>query len=316
MKPRILTVSSAYMEFALRLDKFPDEGEVVAEKEYEYIAGGRGVGAAVALAKLGADSIFCTKLGTDGNGAKLRNYCEDIGIDTRFISMDRTKKTGMYFNVYEEDGNKRIVRYPGTNLLLRRTDVEEAFTCYPDALLLQFDVPADSAIAATQYAAEQDIPVFVDAGPINPELNISKLDRVEVFSPNADETYAYSGVYPSDVNKCIKACMALEQKIKAKYYVLKLGSRGCFLYDGKYYKFFPAIEVNAVDHGSAGEAFTSALALEYMRTGGDIKSACEYANVVGAITVTRPGTAKSIPSASEVESFLAKLNEEQISEEI
>jgi len=315
MKPRILTVSSAYMEFALRLDKFPDSGEIAADKEYEYIAGGRGVGAAVALAKLGADSIFCTKLGTDGNGAKLRNYCENIGIDTRFISMDRTKKTGMFFIVCESNGNKRIVRYPGANDLLLRSDVEEAFTCYPDALLLQFDVPADAAIAATQYANEQDIPVFVDAGPLNPDINISKLERVEVFSPNADEVCAYTGIYPSDINKCIKACMTLEQKINAKYYVLKLGSRGCFLYDGKYYKLFPAIEVDTVDHGSAGEAFTAALALEYMRTE-NIKSACEFANVVGAITVTKPGTARSIPSAADVKNFLEErerlLNSEEI----
>ena len=60
-----------------------------------------------------------------------------------------------------------------------------------------------------------------------------------------------------------------------------------------------------VDTTSAGDAFTAALTLEYLRNGGDIKGAIKYGNAAGAITVTRQGAATSIPTAEEVEALLA-----------
>jgi ribokinase len=60
-----------------------------------------------------------------------------------------------------------------------------------------------------------------------------------------------------------------------------------------------------VDTTAAGDAFTAALAIEYMRNGGDIKTAINYGNAAGAITVSRPGASSSIPTAAEVEALLA-----------
>ena len=66
-------------------------------------------------------------------------------------------------------------------------------------------------------------------------MPLYKLKNVEIFSPNETETYAYTGIMPTDVEKCLKACMALEQKVDAKYYVAEAGRRGAFLYDKRYY---------------------------------------------------------------------------------
>ena len=58
-----------------------------------------------------------------------------------------------------------------------------------------------------------------------------------------------------------------------------------------------------VDTTAAGDAFTAAMTLEYLRTG-DIKSAVKYGTVAGAITVSRAGASSSVPSAEEIRSFL------------
>lgn len=303
MKRRILTVGSICMDFLIRLLKLPDEGEVTAEEEYQFIPGGKGLNAAVTLAQLGADSILCTKLGSDINGTKLRNFCDNACIDNRFITVGRNVSTGMKVLISEETGTERIIKYCGANEKLTPQDVEDAFTCYPDAALLQFDIPAQAVLAASEYAEEQGIPVFVDAGPTNPELDLSQIRNIEVFSPNADETFAYSGIYPSDVEKCMKACITIEQRINAKYIVLKLGAKGCFLFDGKYYKLFPAHDVECVDKSAAGDAFTAALAFDYMNYG-DIKRACEYANIVGALAVSKTGAAASAPTKKDIENFV------------
>ena len=61
-----------------------------------------------------------------------------------------------------------------------------------------------------------------------------------------------------------------------------------------------------VDTTAAGDAFTAALTLEYLRTG-DIREAIKYANAAGAITIARAGSASSVPTADEVAQLMASV---------
>lgn len=87
--------------------------------------------------------------------------------------------------------------------------------------------------------------------------------------------------------------------------MLKLGNRGVYIYDGLYYHCLPAYDIKAVDTTAAGDAFTAAFTLEYLRSG-DVERAGKYGNAVGALTVSRAGAYTSLPTASEVEQFLAR----------
>ena len=303
MKPRILTVSSANMDFVMNVTRIPQAGETSIEEHYDYIPGGKGSNSAVAFSRLGADSVFCCRLGDDINGAKLKNFYNDQGIDTRFIGLDKNEHTGLAVIMVEQNGMNRIVVYPGANSALMTEQIEEAFMCYPDAVFIQFEIPFAAAVAATTFAEKQGIPVFVDAGPASSALSLRKLKNVEIFSPNETETYTYTGIMPTDVEKCLKACMALEQMVDAKYYVLKLGGRGAFLYDRRYYKLFSSFDIDVVDTTAAGDAFTAALSLEYLRSK-DIRRACVYANLVGSLTVSKKGASPSIPTTEEIRRFI------------
>jgi ribokinase len=65
----------------------------------------------------------------------------------------------------------------------------------------------------------------------------------------------------------------------------------------------PSYNVTAVDTTAAGDAFTAAMTYEYLRSG-DIKSACRYANAVGALTVTKKGALPSLPTEEQVIAFI------------
>lgn len=302
-RPRILTVGSANIDLMARMQSVPRVGETVIEKNrYEYIPGGKGANAALAFSKMGGDSVFCCKLGSDTHGARLVRIYEESGINTSFVTADKKERTGLAIVMVESNADNRIIVYPGANKRLRPVDVEDAFTCYPDALYLQFELPEDTILAAAEYAREQEIPIFVDAGPANKDFPLESLGPVEVFSPNEEECYAYTGIRPASVESCLKACLALSNRIQAKYYVIKLGERGVYLYDGKYFKIVGPYNVDEVDTTAAGDAFTAALTIEYMRSH-DIKRACEYGNIAGAITVSRPGAFTSIPSHEDIRNF-------------
>lgn len=306
MKKRILVVSSANMDFVMRVGKLPEGGQTVVEtRGYDYVPGGKGANAALTLARLGADSIFCTRLGNDSNGQKLKALYSENGIDTRFIITDRSAPTGLASIIVEETGENRIVVYPGANSELSGVDVEDAMTCLPDAVFVQFEIPEDAVVAATKFAQKKNIPVFVDAGPAYRGYPLDRLGKLEVLSPNESETYALTGILPNNVTNCLRAATVLMQKVETKYVVIKLGGRGAYIHDGKYSQLISAYECDVVDTTAAGDAFTAALTYEYLRSG-DITRAVKYANVVGALVVSKAGASSSLPSEEQVRRFIAE----------
>lgn len=305
MKKRVLVVGSASIDLSMTLDYLPGNGQTIMGNKFKFIPGSKGAHAAVASSRLGADTVFCTRIGRDMNGEKLIKVYNDNNIDTRFVFNDAVKPTGLGVMMTEANGASRTVIYPGANTNISEDDLEMAFTCYPDALLLQFEIPEKIVIRATEHAKEQRIPVIIDASPAIRDFPLDELKNVEIFSPNESEAYLYTGIMPTDAEKSLRACQALSKIVKARYYVLKLGDRGSFVYDGKYYNVIPSYDVACVDSTAAGDAFTAALAVEYLNTNDIIKS-CEFANVAGALTVSKEGAIPALPTREEVAAYVEK----------
>lgn len=303
-KSRILVVSSANMDFIQHTDRAPYPGETVVGTSYDYLPGGKGANSAIALTFLGAECIFCARVGADSNGQRLRAIYREAGIDSRFIFMERKAPTGLASVIIDnKTGQNQIIVFPGANSYLSPIDVEEAFTALPDCVLLQLEIPEKAVIAATMYAAEKEIPVVIDAGPARADYPLDKLYPCEIFSPNETELETFTGIAPKNTESCLRATIRLASMVEAKYYVIKMGSRGVFFYDGKYYNIIPAHDVDAVDTTAAGDIFTAALAAEYMRTG-DIMRSIRYANIAGAISVTRAGALNSVPTEEDIAEFI------------
>ncbi len=308
MEKRILVVSSANMDFVMNMNSIPAAGQTVIESNsYNYVPGGKGANSAVAIRRLGGDCVFCTRLGNDANGAVLNNVYKKEGIDVRFIARDNTVPTGLAAIMVEADGANRIVVYPGANLAITKDDIDNAMTCYPDALFMQLEIDPEAIIYAAERAAEAGIPIFIDAGPANKDFPLDRLPPLEVFSPNETETEIFTGISPNTPDNCLRAAIALSKMVKAKYYVIKLGSRGVYIYDGLYYHCLPTYDIKVVDTTAAGDSFTAAFTLEYLRTG-DVERAGKYGNAVGTLAVSRAGAYTSLPTAAEVDEFVKKRN--------
>ena len=234
----------------------------------------------------------------------MHNIYKKEGLDTRFIVVDPNAVTGLGAIMVEPNGQNRIILFPGANVRLTREDIDASFICRPDALLMQLEITEDAVMHAAWTANEKEIPIILDAGPANPDFPLEDLPPLEIFSPNETETEIFTGINPSNPDNCLRAAMELQKLVTAKYYVIKLGGRGCYIYDGKYYHCLPAYGVNAVDTTAAGDAFTAALTLEYLRSG-DIVRAGRYANVVGALAVSKKGALPSLPTDALVNKFIA-----------
>ncbi|MBE6536386.1 MAG: ribokinase [Ruminococcaceae bacterium] len=304
---KILLVGSANMDLSMNVYKMPERGETVLDDGgVAYTPGGKGANAAIALARLGGECVFCAKLGRDAHGQKLYSYYKECGINTSYIKVDPDAPTGLAAVIKEADGSNRIIVYPGANRTLNNDNIIEAFNSRPDALYLGFEIPFNMALAAAKIAAANNVPIFVDAAPASKEHPLESLPPVEIFSPNETETFEYTGVMPNGTDSCLQAAYSLFQKVKAKYIVIKLGARGAFFFDGKHFDLIPAYRPDeVVDTTAAGDTFTAAMTVEYLRTG-NIREAIRFGAAAGAIAVSRKGAGTSVPTADEVKAFMSK----------
>lgn len=305
---KILVIGSANMDLSLNVYRVPERGETVCDNGgVAYTPGGKGANAAVAFKKLGADISFSAKLGADLHGQQLYTYYRDLGLDTSLIKVDRDMPTGFATVIKEPDGQNRIIYYPGANSHITTEQMIEAFErARPDALFIGFEISFETALAAARIANSRNIPIFVDAAPASKSYALESLPEMEIFSPNETETYEFTGIMPQGADSCLRAALALWRRVKCKYLVIKLGARGCCVYDGKHFDMIPAAQVEkVVDTTAAGDTFTAALVLAYLRSP-VINAAARYATAAAAITVSRIGATSSIPTAEEVKDFIIK----------
>ncbi len=303
MAKRVLVVGSANIDFVLNTPYIPAPGEtMISQGAYAFTPGGKGANTAVAAAAFGADVSLCSRVGDDFYGDRLISLFADKGIDTRYIKVDRTEQTGLGVVMVEKNGTNRIVVFSGANKKINDSDVESAMTCCPDAVISQFEVQPEAVIAAARGAAYEGAMFIVDAGAAKPDFPLSKLEQVEIFSPNEVETEILTGIRPSNLENCLRASIALCNKVDIKYVVLKLGARGCYVYDGKYCDLISPCEVPVVDTTAAGDVFTAALTTEYLRTG-EILTSAKFANAAGALAVSKKGAITAVPTLEEVRSL-------------
>lgn len=114
---RILTVSSANIDFVMDIEKIPNTGQTLLDSgSYKYVPGGKGANSAVAFSRLGGDSVFCTSIGHDTNGQILRSLYIKEGLNINYIEESQGHPTGLAAIFVERNGANRIIVFPGANM--------------------------------------------------------------------------------------------------------------------------------------------------------------------------------------------------------
>jgi ribokinase len=301
-KKSILVAGSINMDLIMETERSPEAGESVIGTGYSNAPGGKGANLAAAAAKLGAEVTFVGRVGNDRNGSILRNNLAEAGVRTDFLISDPYTQTGLAVIILEVTGDNRIVVVPGANSALTIDDLTGPFTQSYDAVVTNLEIPPDVTAACRQMALRSNIPFILDAGPAR-EFDLSGVSGLEILSPNETETKALIGAQCDTIQQVEEAARKLAEKSQAKIVVIKLGERGAYWFSEGTGGMIGPYWVDAVDTTAAGDAFTAGLTLEYLKSG-NIAEAVQFANAVGALTVTKLGAQPSLPGLTEVEQFL------------
>ncbi len=291
---------SINMDLILRAERIPESGENLTGIDYGYANGGKGANQAMGLARLGAKTKLIGKVADDANGKKLIENLRENGVDVSCISTSGTQ-TGLAAIMLDGNGNNRIIVYEGANAEINPKEAADCITDELDLLLVQFETDEQVVAECVNKAVAMGIITVVDCGPAKP-FELEKMQGVTIISPNESETLVLTGIDPCDDAAALEASKILMDRSKAKYVVLKLGSRGCSAWDGNEFYTLPAYKSKVVDTTAAGDCFTAAMALEYAKSG-NIIAACDMGNKAGSISVGRMGAQDSMPTAEEIKNF-------------
>ena len=299
-KIKAAVVGSINMDMILSMEKVPEVGENVLGTTYGYANGGKGANQATALAKLGAATKMIGKVADDENGNTLVENLKANEIDTSGVSL-KGSQTGLAAIILDGEGRNRIVVYEGANAEIDPKEAAEHITDGLDLLLVQFETAEEVVVECVNRAISRGIATVIDCGPAK-AFNLEKMQGATIISPNESETKALTGISPDDDASILEAAKILMERSKAKFVVLKLGSRGCAIWDGEDLRIMPTYPGKVVDTTAAGDCFTAAMALEYIASG-DIYKACDMGNKAGTIAVGRMGAAASMPDINELMNF-------------
>ena len=84
-----------------------------------------------------------------------------------------------------------------------------------------------------------------------------------------------------------------------------MGALGVYVNDGTRGEMLPQLEVEAIDTTGAGDAYNGGF-VTALSEGKDLFEAARWGNATGALSVTRLGTAPSMPSRQEISELVRR----------
>jgi ribokinase len=303
--PEIVIVGSHAPGLFIRVQRIPLAGETVIGWGYEEpMDGGKGSNQAIAAARLGARVSFVGCLGQDRLGDEGERWMREAGVDTRFVRRSQTTGTGVGFIVLNDAGVPAMVTSMGANAELSAEEVEAALAAMPGArvLLTQFEIEPEVAVHSARLARAHGLIAIINPAPA-PTNPVEGLGAADILVPNETEARVLLGYAPGAEVEPSRMAQELRARAGVPQVIVTVGERGAFGAggEGEWHALPPAVE--AVDTSGAGDAFCAALAVALAR-GQTIRAATEWACAVAALSVSRPGTIPSYPTADQVRAYL------------
>jgi ribokinase len=303
---RIVVLGSMNSDFVMRTDVFPKPGETVRGDHFLEAAGGKGANQAVAAQRLGASVTLLSAIGSDKRGEAMLELLRAEGIDTSHVKRVPDAPSGAALILIDSSGEKSIVAAPGATSALDRGYIEEHAEAIrsADLLLVQFEAPMATVIAAAHTAKDAGVPVVLDPAPAVQEAPVELLRLLRAVRPNSHEAEALTGVRVCDRQTATEAARALK-KFGIGYLAVQGGDEGNLLLAAEEEVWTPKMKVKAVDATGAGDAFVAALSLAILEEMPP-QQAGAFCSAAAALATTKMGAQPSLPTRAEVEQFLAK----------
>ena len=289
---------------AYRADRQPHMGETIMGHGFALGPGGKGSNQAVAAGMAGAPTGLITKLGRDPFADMALATWKKAGVTSLATQHDDSYTGAAYIFVDHATGDNAIIVCPGVAATIGPSDIDRHMLAIQDCnvFMTQLEQPLDAAEYALNCAKKAGAITILNPAPAA-DLPVSMIAVCDYITPNESEAEALTGIAVHTPQDAIAAARALLDK-GAGSAIVTLGENGCLYHDGSSPVHIPALSAGpVVETTGAGDAFNGGLAAG-LAEGMAPLDAIRFGTATAAISVTRQGTAPSMPSRMEIEKLL------------
>lgn len=305
MRDGIVVLGSFVADVAFRAARLPAWGETLMGSGFALGPGGKGSNQAVAAARAGARVQMISRLGDDAFGRLARETWAADGIDASLVGSCDVATGSAAILIDEVHGENAIIVVPGACFTLTPEDVEAAGDAIRSAgvLLAQLELPLATVERGLRLARAAGVVTILNPAPAQ-TLSDDVLGLVDFLIPNESEAALLTGMAVETVEQAESAARVLMGR-GARNVIVTLGAQGALVCAGG----AEAVLVAAFDAGAvvettgAGDAFCGGFAAA-LSEGRTVLGAAQFGCATAGISVTRAGTAPSMPRRAEIEALL------------
>ena len=302
-KKWVTVMGSFVADLAFRTGRIPVWGETLMGNEFKLGPGGKGSNQAVAAARAGGRVSFISKLGPDPFGEMARNLYKTEGIDTQFLFTTKSATGAAAIIVDAEKGENAIIVVPGACFEITAAEVNQARSLIAGSCV--FIAQLELSLPVVEYGLAQaralGVPTILNPAPATP-LPESIYQYIDYITPNETEAAALTGVPVATVADAEKAADAFLAR-GVRNAIITLGAQGAFVKNTRVKAHVPAVNAGkVVETTGAGDAFNGGFAVALSESMGLVE-AVRFGCAAAGISITRPGTAPSMPTRSEIDAL-------------
>jgi ribokinase len=304
---RVIVVGSINIDLVVTASRLPAPGETVLGGRYSRHHGGKGANAAVAASRAGSSVTMLGAVGDDAFGEEAVAALAAEGVDVSRVHR-APEPTGVALIAVGPRGENQIVVAPGANSSLGPDDLRlDGLGDSGGVLVANLEIPMSTVLAALHAAADAGMRTILDPAPAR-ALPAEVLALGPILIPNEHELTVTIGN-----DDGVGALAELTELHKGPVIVTQ-GPAGALLAEDSSRVRFPGfVPPRVVDTTGAGDAFAGVLAA-WMAAGKALDEAITAANAAGALAVGASGARAGMPTAAELEAYLAT-GERALSEE-
>ncbi len=290
---KVINFGSLNIDHVYKVDHIVRPGETLGSSSYDIYCGGKGGNQSIALARAGVEIMHAGCVGKN-DGAILLNNLKDNGVDTRYVR-ELDMPSGHAVIQVDAAGQNSIFLFQGANYAItpEMVDTVLADSEPGDIVLLQNETNDIGMIM--EKAAEAGLKLCFNFAPFDLSIADSlPLHLLSYLIVNETEGAGLAGCSGND-----KVLDILAQKYPNTAIILTLGPEGVAACGAGEKVKLPSPPAEVIDTTSAGDTFIGYFLAGYL-SGQCLERCCEIACAAGAITVSRPGAADSIPFMKEL----------------
>lgn len=305
MTQDIVVLGVFVADTSYRADRAPRMGETIMGNSFALGPGGKGSNQAVAAARVGGKVHFISRLGRDPFADMALATWAKAGVIPEITQHDDSYTGAAYIFVEEATGDNAIIVCPGVAGTISVADIDARSDLIAGAavFMTQLEQPMAAAHHALGLARAGGAVTILNPAPAA-ELPAGMLGLCDYVTPNESEAEGLTGISVASADQATQAAVALlDAGVGAA--IITLGENGALFHDGSAAVHVPAFDAGpVVETTGAGDAFNGGFAAALAR-GDAPQKAVRFGCATAAISVTRPGTAPSMPDLTEVRALLA-----------